>query len=1724
MNFRKRNRVSGAACSAWLSGILILVFISMAGATPGGEPGYPKTIAYLYHPSSKTEAELDSLSRFDLLLGYYTPEVIEGLEQRNPHQKRLWNIMPVVIVDWDEEATYWVADTTYSLYRLCQYYAQRNDWYLYDINGNRIREWGDGYFTVNWTRYCPKGVYGTSVGMTYAEWFIHVAVPQVSKNNPAWEDWGMESSSLQGLSFEVFDDCINEVAPEDQFLLADPDRDGLAEGISSYCWDGGTDDSLSILFRETNEYFREQFRATWGDDFILVVNRGSPSVGPLFIDEFNGTKLESWTAWHGSGEPDDPISWWPTFYGSFDAQGNWKKQGYLFAEQMQHPTGIDENEGWDWSFIQVLAERWGPWPDEGKHQVKRFGVGTSMLGEGYFMMAPYSGYNAGSYWFPEYDWDFGDPAGDFGKEIIQGASADTIYYRLFEKGLVEVNPYGRIVDGIAAKDSEFNFWLTLEDLSTGAVSANSVDLSWEVPDGEINSVDDFEVRYATSPVTLTNWSQAGRVDFDYIAGGYDPGDQVTLTVADLEPNTTYHFGVRNIVRDYLEPITMSNSVSATTLPPVAPDETEPGAITDLSVPVLATDLISFSWTATGDDGFEGVADHYLFRYLVGETIMTEVDWENGADVPEQYLPVPLASGAEQLLSVSGFVPGTTYGFCIRVVDEAGNVSAISNPLLVTIPLPDEVAPAAVDDLSGTAYLTGLVSFSWSATGDDDLDGLADHYQFRFLAGGAITTETDWENGFPIPEQTLPVPLAAGEEQIFSFPGFAQGAAYGFCVRVVDESENVSALSNPLLLTIPLADVIAPAAVDDLDTLSVGADQIDLTWTATGDDGSSGTASAYILGYLTGQPITTETHWTEAVKVDTGLPDPLIAGTTQSWELGGLTPETGYGLALRVYDDEALLSELGSPLFVTTDAEVSPPDLIRPATVNEIEIVQEYEDGFLLNWIAPGDDDVSGMANRYSLGYLNNQLIDSESDWLLADTLVSGSDNFPWPDSAGTNESFRLPGLAAETFYGLAVRAYDEEGNRSLLPSIALGGWTLAESPLGDGIAPAPITLLFVNEIEPSSALLSWACTGDDSTSGVAESFILAWIEGAGPITEDEWESATRITTGLPLPGQPDSIVTYYLESLSAETTYCFGVRVLDEEDNLSDCGSSLSFTTPFWPDITAPDRVDDLTGELIGELVALLSWTAAGDDGSTGTADSLQIAKQVEGDISTPEDWLEATVISLVNETGSGGSASYQWTELGYETEYTFAVRYGDEVGNWGEISNAVTLTTPPAADVTPPGRIETPVVTGIESDRVTLSWAAVGDDGLDGQAISYEAALLEDDAVTASNFAAAAANWTAFLSNSGGSPLPVPALAGLTEEYEITGLSQGGSYGFAIRALDEAGNEGEASINLGIDLPPPTVMEPPTRIDDLTVADLGTGWIAVSWTAPTAFKHFLGAADLYEIGYARVPVTITNWEAVLKGASPPVCGEPGETEHYTLGPIQSDEKYWIGLRSRDSSGQWSELSNIVSATTTSEDATPPGIPDAPNVTEPTAVGEDRLRISWLASFDPDVMGYNVYGRRSSETSRYQLNETLVLQTVAPDWWFARPAGNENFHVSISAVDFAGNESEPGSESALFSESFSLSGPFPHPIPLGTTALFKLVVPPVSSGVIQIDIQIHTVTGKIVKSGWPGQFDQDYPGGSEIHFSWDTRNDQGEVVAPGLYFLRISGGEFSEIRKIYVSQ
>jgi len=104
-------------------------------------------------------------------------------------------------------------------------------------------------------------------------------------------------------------------------------------------------------------------------------------------------------------------------------------------------------------------------------------------------------------------------------------------------------------------------------------------------------------------------------------------------------------------------------------------------------------------------------------------------------------------------------------------------------------------------------------------------------------------------------------------------------------------------------TWPSHDGIAPSAVADLSVESPTSTSLALTWTATGDDGATGTASQYDIRYSTRMIGAANWDSAEVVQV-VGEPVPKVAGSREIFVVTGLSAGMTYYFAMKVGNERS----------------------------------------------------------------------------------------------------------------------------------------------------------------------------------------------------------------------------------------------------------------------------------------------------------------------------------------------------------------------------------------------------------------------------------------------------------------------------------------------------------------------------------------------------------------------------------------------------------------------------------------------------------------------------------------------------------------------------------------------------------------------------------------------------------------------------------------------------
>jgi len=104
------------------------------------------------------------------------------------------------------------------------------------------------------------------------------------------------------------------------------------------------------------------------------------------------------------------------------------------------------------------------------------------------------------------------------------------------------------------------------------------------------------------------------------------------------------------------------------------DNIPPSEVNDLAASNRTFDSMDLTWTATGDDAGSETASFYDIRYSTSE--ITDANWDMATHVSGE--PKPQPSGSTETYTVTGLSDITLYYFAIKVLDNVGNPSGLSN--------------------------------------------------------------------------------------------------------------------------------------------------------------------------------------------------------------------------------------------------------------------------------------------------------------------------------------------------------------------------------------------------------------------------------------------------------------------------------------------------------------------------------------------------------------------------------------------------------------------------------------------------------------------------------------------------------------------------------------------------------------------------------------------------------------------------------------------------------------------------------------------------------------------------------------------------------------------------------------------------------------------------------------------------------------------------------------
>lgn len=260
---------------------------------------------------------------------------------------------------------------------------------------------------------------------------------------------------------------------------------------------------------------------------------------------------------------------------------------------------------------------------------------------------------------------------------------------------------------------------------------------------------------------------------------------------------------------------------------------------------------------------------------------------------------------------------------------ADMVKSEMNPVLgdITKIVDEQTAAGDPKEGTGTRFLTSQWHAGWStaATGATAYLDLGQEYVLTDIYLNDGTSGGDLVVSAGTPGNWTPLFTD-------SLPGYQQWLPHAVNVttRYV-QFKRLTTDSNfheVVLYGTPATADIQPPAASTLIAGSATATTIPISWTAPGDNGNSGTATEYDIRYSTTGEINTG-NWGTASPAN-GEPAPSIAGSSESYTLTGLSPNTTYYIAMKTLDEANNESPLSNVLTVTTPAAGAPGQIVLRA--------------------------------------------------------------------------------------------------------------------------------------------------------------------------------------------------------------------------------------------------------------------------------------------------------------------------------------------------------------------------------------------------------------------------------------------------------------------------------------------------------------------------------------------------------------------------------------------------------------------------------------------------------------------------------------------------------------------------------------------------------------------------------------------------------------------------
>jgi len=668
-----------------------------------------------------------------------------------------------------------------------------------------------------------------------------------------------------------------------------------------------------------------------------------------------------------------------------------------------------------------------------------------------------------------------------------------------------------------------------------------VSFMWTAPGtgngGATGSASAYDLRFAAAEIaTEDDWAAATPLDGEPIPQLAGAAETMTINAGLLPVETRVYFALR-----------AANSIGslseAWNSPFVDTPEMAPATISDLTVSGAAATSLTLTFTAVGDNGTDGQATSYDVRY--SPDVITSANWASAT--PASGIDAPSPAGTPESITVTGLQQDTAYYVAVKVIDDLGNQSNLSN-VAVGSTL-DETAPAAISGLQAS------LSVQHSITAASASSTLYDTTLPAYAADGS--TSTFWSTAAGQTPTTASLTLDLGsvkpvaKVRLLPRNKFPQLFPSSFAIQVsTDGTSWIEAASESSYTAqngvwyektfdaryaryVRLAVAATRLYSNGLYYAQVAEFEVrnpylvGLSWTAPGDNALAGTAASYAVRYATAA-ITDAGSWDAATAL-AGAPSPAVAGTSQSMyiDIDDLPAGTRVYFAIRTSDEAPNESAISNLPYVDVPADTRAPGAITDLAAALIDISSPPKHA------ASGASASSVLYARYP-----------------AANAIDGNASTFWssqPTSSATAESITID-LGSTQSVG-KVRLLPRPGYAALFPSnfaIQLSsdgsGWAAASAEAAyaaqsgvwcekkftaqsaryvrlsiqstklfpsNGLYYAQISEFEAYPPADQAVQLTWTAPGDSGYTGTATAYEIRW--STTPITDEaSWSAATTV--------------------------------------------------------------------------------------------------------------------------------------------------------------------------------------------------------------------------------------------------------------------------------------------------------------------------------------------------------------------------------------------------------------------------------------------------------------------------------------------------------------------------------------------------------------------------------------------------------------------------------------